>query len=230
MHAGSWYPESADELRRALAPALAARAAGGPPVLGLIAPHAGLRYSGLVAAKGYAELRAQKVQRVFLLGPSHSLRFTGVALTAPGIDAYDTPFGPLAIDAAAVQALRAAPGFAGPTAAHDREHSVEMQAVLLAAVHPEARIVPLVVGELSDAVLDQVVAAIRPLLGPGDVVVASSDFTHYGESYGYVPFRDRVPAAARTSCCRERCARCSRPTAAASKSTSQKTGDTICGH
>ncbi|KAB2832037.1 MAG: hypothetical protein F9K48_11230 [Candidatus Brocadia sp.] len=36
---------------------------------------------------------------------------------------------------------------------------------------------------------EKVANAIRPLMDDKTIVVVSSDFTHYGEGYGYVPFK-----------------------------------------
>lgn len=196
VHAGSWYPGEPEVLRQELVTRLDQHAAAksGEPIIGLIGPHAGLRFSGAVAAAAYAPLRPQKVKRIFLLGPSHSGYFEGVALPAPDLRAYATPLGELAIDQRAVAALRGQPGFTGPEHAHDREHSLEMHAIFIAAAQPDALLVPLVVGNLGSAKEIRALAKrLAPLLQPQDVVIASSDFTHYGPNFSYVPFRDRVP-------------------------------------
>jgi AmmeMemoRadiSam system protein B/AmmeMemoRadiSam system protein A len=195
-YAGSWYPAEPQLLRKEIESRLAAQAprAASPPVIAMIGPHAGLRYSGSVGAAGYAALRRQKVSRAFLLGPSHRLPFAGIALPAEDVRAYATPLGDLVIDHEAVAALRGQPGFAGPSEAHDGEHSLEMHAIFIAAVHPGTQLVPLVVGHLRDAGNARALAAgLRSLLRPDDVVIASSDFTHYGPNYGYVPFDEQVP-------------------------------------
>lgn len=201
-HAGAWYPGRPEELRRTLEGFLgAAEPAPGKPVraeaplLGLIAPHAGVRFSGAVAGQAFRELRGQPVERVFLLGPSHYQGFRGVALPPPELDGYDTPLGPLLFDRDALGRLRGRKGFRGPESSHFPEHSLELEAIFLRHVLPrEARLVPLVVGELvGDADPGKLAVALRPLLGPGDVVVVSSDFTHYGARFGYLPFRERVP-------------------------------------
>jgi AmmeMemoRadiSam system protein B/AmmeMemoRadiSam system protein A len=195
-YAGSWYPAEPEVLRREIESRLDAQAAraGDGPVIAMVGPHAGLRYSGSVAAAGYAILRRQQVRRVFLLGPSHRLPFAGIALPARDLRAYATPLGELVIDGEAVGALRDQPGYGGPPEAHDAEHSLEMHAIFIAAVHPEAELVPLVVGNIGDAGNARALAAgLRRLLRPGDVVIASSDFTHYGPNYGYLPFDEQVP-------------------------------------
>jgi AmmeMemoRadiSam system protein A/AmmeMemoRadiSam system protein B len=159
-----------------------------------VGPHEGLRYSGEIAGKAYAQLSVEDVDRVFLLGPSHYQSFVGVALPASDLRAYGTPLGELAIDREAVERLRGRPGFQGPADAHDPEHSLEMHAIFIAARLPGVKIVPLVVGRVPDSRAARNLASrIGPLLRRGDVVIASSDFTHYGARFRYLPFRDRIP-------------------------------------
>ena len=100
--AGSWYPGSAPELAAAVDRHLA-RAAGvdvtlGGELVALIAPHAGLMYSGPVAAHAYRLLRNRRVDVAVLVGPSHFVGFSGVAIVPSG--GFETPFGVASIDAA----------------------------------------------------------------------------------------------------------------------------------
>ena len=70
-----------------------------------------------------------------------------------------------------------------------------MEAIFLAARHPGTPIVPLLAGRIGDgAAVRRTADALRPFLREGDVIVVSSDFTHYGPRYGYVPFGSDVPA------------------------------------
>ena len=195
-HAGSWYPGGQSELRRAITQLLDRHspATGTAPIVAIVGPHAGLRWSGHVAAAAYKKLAGQTVRRAFVLGPTHHVSFDGIALPAEGMDVYATPLGDLRFDLDALRSLWGLPGFRGPARAHLPEHSLEMHAIFLAAVHPDARLVPLVVGRVGDGTAARNLAdAIRSLLRPDDVVIISSDFTHYGARFGYVPFQDDVP-------------------------------------
>ncbi|MCP4716377.1 MAG: AmmeMemoRadiSam system protein A, partial [Deltaproteobacteria bacterium] len=57
----------------------------------------------------------------------------------------------------------------------------------LQSVLPDARLVPLIVGDLTEAQLGQAARAVQAIIDEQTVIVASSDFTHYGPNYGYRP-------------------------------------------
>src|SRR5262245_55030444 len=98
--AGTFYPASPAVLVREVDSLLAAAAAPATPALpkALIAPHAGFIYSGPIAASAYASLRAgsERVKRVVLLGPSHRVYLSGLAL--PDAKAFETPLGVVPVD------------------------------------------------------------------------------------------------------------------------------------
>jgi len=198
-YAGSWYPADATELQRVLDADLATSKplVDARPLLAIVSPHAGERFSGQVAGAVHGLLRGRLVTRVWLLGPSHHARVRGAALPAKDVGRFATPLGELPLDRDAVEALRALPGFDGPPEAHRQEHSLELNAIFLARTQPGVPIVPLLVGDLGDDAHVRALAdRMRPLLREGDAVVVSGDFTHYGPNYGYAPFaapNDDVP-------------------------------------
>jgi len=195
-HAGGWYAGSPDALRRDMENAFkgSKKDFDDEPILAMIGPHAGFRYSGRVAAQTYAKINPDAVRRVFLLGPSHYHGFLGAALPPDGMSAYSTPLGDLPIDRQAVEKLKGKPMFEGPPAAHNPEHSLEMHSIFIAEKFPGVKIVPLVVGQFPDVKsIEKAADSLRPLLGPGDLVVVSSDFTHFGPNFNYAPFSDNIP-------------------------------------
>jgi AmmeMemoRadiSam system protein B len=64
-------------------------------------PHAGYPYSGAIAASAYQRLVAarDRLRRVVLVGPSHHIPVSGMAVTSA--DAFATPLGLISIDPAA---------------------------------------------------------------------------------------------------------------------------------
>src|SRR5207247_6981698 len=106
--AGSWYPGSAQGLAAA-GDRYLARATREVPgdLVALIAPHAGLKYSGPVAAHAYRLLRHRRFDVVILVGPSHFVGFGGVAVVRAG--GFEAPFGVAPIDADVAEATAPPP-------------------------------------------------------------------------------------------------------------------------
>jgi hypothetical protein len=179
--AGSWYPRSAAaiaaEVDGYLAEARPAPLAG--RLLALVSPHAGLHYSGPVAAYGYSLLRGLEPLSVVLVGPSHRAAFEGLALQASG--AWETPLGCAPVDEELAQALVVADAaiFDDP-GLHRDEHSLEMQMPFLQRVMPGLRIVPVLMGTQAPEEVEALAAALaRALQGREALLVASSDLSHY---------------------------------------------------
>ena len=182
--AGSWYPGNREKLAAAVDTQVAAAAhVDAPPCpRALVAPHAGLLYSGPVAAHAYRLARKCPYAAVVLVGPSHFVTFRGVAIWPRG--AWESPLGDLTIaeDLARDIAAQSRVVVEHPTA-HGREHSLEMQLPFLARVLPGIPIVPLVMGYQNRATafaLGDGLARALKAHGAGDVLlVASSDLSHY---------------------------------------------------
>src|SRR5262245_11725706 len=91
--AGTWYPRLPGALIKDVDGYLAA--AVEPPrgrIDALLAPHAGLMFSGPVGAHAYAAVAGRDYDVVVLVGPSHFVGFEGVALWPDG--AFESPLGP----------------------------------------------------------------------------------------------------------------------------------------
>jgi AmmeMemoRadiSam system protein B len=182
--AGSWYPGTASAVAAEVDSYLEAARAAPPPgrLVALVSPHAGLRYSGPVAAYGYGLLRevgGGPGLTVVLVGPSHRAAFEGVAAHARG--AWETPLGRAPIDEEVSQAiLDADPAVFDDPGVHRDEHSLEMQMPFLQRLLPGLRIVPLVMGSQSRREVEALATALaKALTGRRALLVASSDLSHY---------------------------------------------------
>jgi AmmeMemoRadiSam system protein B/AmmeMemoRadiSam system protein A len=190
--AGQWYEATASALTRqvdgylekATPPAVSGR------LVALIEPHAGYEYSGPTAAFGYKLLRGTSYGRVIILGVPHFVPVRGCAL--PNYTHFQTPLGEIPLDREVCDKLLASSPFVEFTRAHDPEHSVEAQLPFLQRTLTDFRIVPILVGDLSDADRTKAAEALRGFLDEKTLIVVSSDFTHYGADFGYVPFRTQV--------------------------------------
>jgi AmmeMemoRadiSam system protein B len=181
--AGTWYPGTAQELASTIDGHLAVvddDVKG--DLVALIAPHAGLMYSGPVAAHAYRLLSGRAFDTAVLVGPSHFVAFDGVAIVPSG--GFETPFGVALIDADCASALMAAsPAIHDSPSAHAREHSLEMQLPFLQRLAPGTGIVPLLMGHQTSKTArllgDALAAALR---GRRALLVASTDLSHYHDA------------------------------------------------
>lgn len=193
--AGSWYPAD-DRALTKLVDDLLARAKPtkltGPPIA-LISPHAGYRFSAPVAAAGYRCLEKQPVNRVIVLAFSHRKAGATHGVDVPrALTTYETPIGPVPIDRAVCDDLLRHPLFSSNPEYGRHEHSLELQLPFLQRALGEFRLVPLLVGRMSDQDYAQAARAIMPWIDDKTLLVASTDFTHFGPNYGYQPFNDDV--------------------------------------
>ncbi len=184
--AGSWYPRDPARLASEVDHYVdeAALDSLPSPLLAVIAPHAGLMYSGPVAAFAYKAARAAAYSAIVMVGPSHFVAFRGVSIWPRG--SWETPFGPVEVDEALAAAIAAAsPEVVEEVAAHGREHSLEMQLPFVAHLLPGTPIVPLVMGHQTRQTAEALGDALARAIGgrSGEVLlVASSDLSHYEDA------------------------------------------------
>lgn len=177
--AGTWYPGSAGALAQEVDAYLAAAdVAPEPAIRAVLAPHAGLMFSGPVGAYSYKAASGGAYDVAFIVGPSHFFGFDGLSVWPDG--AFDCPLGAANVDAAAAAEILADPVAHVTPQAHRREHSIEMQLPFLRRVLPTVPIVPMLMGfqrrdtiEAAAAVLARVGRKRRSLL------IASTDLSHY---------------------------------------------------
>lgn len=174
---GLFYPDRPATLRTMVSGFLAeARGQAGPPKA-LIAPHAGFEYSGPIAGSAYATLAPHRAttRRVILLGPSHHVAFSGLAVS--GASTFETPLGDVPVDD---ELRRRALEYSQVRIfepAHLMEHSLETHLPFLQMALDRFAILPLVVGEAEPDAISEVLEAVWG--GPETLVDISSDLSHY---------------------------------------------------
>lgn len=177
--AGTFYPENPHQLHQMLNEYLndAETIAKVPKVI--IAPHAGYIYSGRVAASAYARLKKanDRITRVVIIGPSHRVAFSGLAVSKA--QSFITPLGFVAVDQEAVATVAKLDYVKYFEEAHTYEHSIEVHLPFLQEMLDDFKVVPIVAGE---ATPDQVSQVIDMLWGGDEtLIVISSDLSHYHE-------------------------------------------------
>ena len=191
--AGTWYPGTRSALAREVDGFVAA-VPDAPPldVRAIIAPHAGIMFSGPVAAYAYkAAAAANPYDVIALVGPSHFEAFEGVAVYPGG--AFDSPLGLAEIDGDGVAALAESAIVHKRKGPHDREHSLEMQIPFLRRLLPDVPIVPMLMGFQSrQTILDLAEALTTAFKNRRTLLVASTDLSHYFDAETAAAYDGRV--------------------------------------
>ena len=183
--AGSWYPDDPARLVAEVRAHLA-NVDDVPDAMprALVAPHAGLMYSGPVAAYAYSAAQRARPATVVLVGPSHFIPFEGVSIWPDGN--WETPLGPLEVDDDLASRIKSASDvIVEMPAAHGREHSLEMQLPFLAHLLPDVAIVPMVMGHQTKATSFALSGALARAVresGKEVLLIASSDLSHYEDA------------------------------------------------
>ncbi|WP_432694926.1 AmmeMemoRadiSam system protein B [Marinobacterium sp. YM272] len=177
--AGLFYPGDPQVLQQMVEGFLADNPASSPTPAALIVPHAGLVYSGPIAARAYSALvsagGARRWHRVLLLGPNHRVPLRGIA--APDADRFATPLGSLGVDLQGLVELEREFDVQVRPDVHELEHCLEVQLPFIKTLLPAVALIPLVVGQVAP---EAVARIIDWAWGQGDVlVVISSDLSHY---------------------------------------------------
>jgi MEMO1 family protein len=143
---------------------------------GIIAPHAGLVYSGPCAGHAFARLRGKKPARVVLFGPSHRYAPDTAALSARG--GFESPLGVMPVDESFAEKLLEH-GCIDYPEAHRLEHALEVQLPFLQVLFGDIPIVPLLFGPQPGGWHLEFGRQIAGLLDADDLIVASTDLSHF---------------------------------------------------
>lgn len=180
--AGTWYPAEPEALRALLETCVAeaqARAVTGM-LRALVVPHAGIRYSGRIAAAAYGLLERERFDSVLLLGPCHR-GGSGLFLTPGG--GIETPLGVVRIDRDLVATLeRSSSDVRYEPEVHLDEHSLEMQYPFLQHFLPDVPIAPMLMGYQTKDTIAIAIHAIESAVkqsGRSVLLIASSDLSHF---------------------------------------------------
>jgi len=145
-------------------------------VAGLLAPHAGYPYSGPAAGHAYARCKGKVPKRAILLGCSHHVPFAEAAIARAHW--FDTPLGSFPVDRAFADQLEQTLD-PGPDAAHGPEHSLEVQLPFLACSTGIVPIVPILFGAPASQWHVDFGDRLAGLLHESDLVIASTDLSHF---------------------------------------------------
>ena len=148
-------------------------------VIGMVAPHAGLMYSGPVAGAVYSAIDFPDT--FVLIGPNHTGLGAQISLMESG--EWEIPTGVFTIDETiSYKIAMNVPIVTKDARAHMFEHSLEVQLPFIAFFSKQVKIVPIAVlaATLEECrMLGEGIAKAVKSAGYPVVVVASSDMSHY---------------------------------------------------
>ncbi len=178
--AGSFYARQKQQLRKnidKLVEDVPETEAGGK-ICGAVAPHAGYRYSGSVAAHTHKMLARAEFDTIIIIG--HDTFRNVAGLIAPH-DYFETPLGKVPVDTNMAQRLvKFHEDIIVDAAAHRKEHTIEVQLPFLQALKKDFKIVPVLFGTPSKKNIETLAAAIIEASAGGNILVlASTDLSHY---------------------------------------------------
>ena len=187
--AGSFYPEDSEELRKIIKDFLNNFEPKRRTCIGVVVPHAGYIYCGKTAASVYLNI-STGFETAIIIGPNHSGLGLGVATS---LETWQTPLGNVEVDEEFVKEITKDSVIMEDPKSHLREHSIEVQLPWLQHRFKEFKIVPIAINPIYFDVktcreVGEKIAQVAKGLRRKILIVASSDFTHYGAAYGYEPF------------------------------------------
>lgn len=203
---GTFYEADPQRLRRQVqecfehpvGPGRLPRPWGSRPLRALVVPHAGLRYSGPVAAHAYLRLAEGPIPQVLvIIGPDHY--GLGSPVAAAPEARWLTPLGEVDTDHPAKAAL-AARHIALDGRGLRHEHSVEVQLPFLQVLGYRGPVIPVVMADQEPATalrLAEILAEV--LAGQEAVMIASTDLSHY-LSHEEAVAADRIVLDALAAC------------------------------
>lgn len=140
----------------------------------IIVPHAGYIYSGQLASEGFQYLN-KNAQNVFIFAPAHYKPVDGIAVSS--FDAWQTPLGDVDVNQKVTQVLIDHFDAHINDDAIDPEHSLEVQVPFIQHYLPDAKIVPILVGDAELSIISEILYFFGK--NEKNAFVISSDLSHF---------------------------------------------------
>jgi len=187
---GSWYPKRASECEKEIKNFLKERkitVPEGRDLIGGIVPHAGWYFSGSIACNVIQSLRNEKMPDVFVIFGMHLHSESPCYIMKKG--AWETPFGDIQIHSELAEELTDRFVFNIETTENfTQDNTIELQLPFIKYFFNDVKIVPIGVPPTKSSLeIGKAVAEISKRLGLKIKVIGSTDLTHYGLNYGFVP-------------------------------------------
>ena len=184
---GMWFPADPVELKSLVRgcigdanrlPAISNR------IIGAIAPHAGLIYSGRVAGAAFRAIKdnsadpKNKPETVVIIGFPHKYPLNGIAILDG--TAIATPLGTTPLDEEGANIMiKESRLIHFDTEPHAREHSAENEVPFVQMALPDAKIILVLMGDHEEETINAMVSSLKVLSAKKTItVIASTDLLH----------------------------------------------------
>lgn len=178
----SWYSDNPHKLKREITGYLeeAPLKDIDAKIIAMISPHAGVKFSGPVAAYGFKALSKEKIETVVLVGFRHAADYKKIAVF--DYDGYRTPLGVLYTDKELTKKiLDTDAGFVSRREAFDEENSIELILPLIQVALGNPKVVILAIGNQDFDNSRLIGQTLAELLSEREdyVIIASTDMCHF---------------------------------------------------
>jgi AmmeMemoRadiSam system protein B/AmmeMemoRadiSam system protein A len=189
---GSWYPGSASELTQIIDEYykdITVESLGGI-IKAVIVPHAGWRFSGKIAATAFNQIEGKKYKTVIIIGTSHYTDFGGASIG--NYTHFQTPLGEIKLSDKRNILLKEKNFVSHPTA-DLKEHSIEIELPFLQKSLGDFELIPILLGfRTTYSQINEIAGSLKKVIDDSTLIAVSSDFTHYGPNYQYIPFSENI--------------------------------------
>ncbi len=172
---GTWYPYDS-----ASCEVFTGNMEGHGNAAAAVLPHAGLFYSGALI-KSFFDIIPEDAERVIILSPSHYFRLPSGTVVTAGFTESETPFGNVKTEKLDIPGIERDDVIAA-------EHGLEMFLPFIGR-RGGLTVSYGVISSLREAdEAAEIAARLLPLIDSHTLLIASSDFTHYGKRFNYTPY------------------------------------------
>ena len=178
---GTFYDNSEDEVTKFIIDNSNDKMPFFNDVVALMVPHAGHSYSGKVAISAFLQLKNSKINRVFIFADNHESKFNERKLAVPSFDAFEIFGKQIPVDTAFIKDL--CEKFQQYVVISDipfYSHVIEVQLPFLQHfIQKKYSLVPMIFNGIDDKEVKSIADFICSQLKSGDIIIVSSDMTHY---------------------------------------------------
>lgn len=184
---GQFYPADKTDLLEVIRKFLSKKKEN---IKAAIIPHAGYMFSGKLAGKVIGRIANKK--DFVILGVNHSGFGNKVSFS---LKDFETPLGIVknnkALTERILSKLKKFDSGINELAG-EHEHSIEVELPFLQLSQKKFEIVPILLKDLSFEKCKKIAEILAGFVSENVCLLVSSDFTHYGRGYGFLPFTENI--------------------------------------